>query len=64
MSNKLNYSLALSTNEPIGTNKDNGNVISKKCDSRKSDNMALNKVYVNVEHSKCWTLGVAHMNYL
>jgi len=54
----------LSTNEPIGTNKDNGNVISKKCDSRKSDNMALNKVYVNVEHSKCWTLGVAHMNYL
>jgi len=41
---QLNYSLALSTNEPIGTNKDNGNVISKKCDSIKSDNMALNKV--------------------
>ena len=49
--NKLNYSLALSTNEPIGTNMDNGNVISKKCDSIKSDNMALNKVYVNVGHS-------------
>ena len=47
----LNYSLALSTNEPIGTNMDNGNVISKKCDSIKSDNMALNKVYVNVGHS-------------
>ena len=48
---KFNYSLALSANEPIGTIKDNGNVISKKCYSIKSDNMALNKVYVNVGHS-------------
>ena len=41
---KFNYLLALSANKPIGTIKDNGNVISKKCDSIKSDNMALNKV--------------------